>query len=573
MLQEIEEALRESDERYKILVDGGLFGVIIHDDGPFFITEKASEMWGYDSPEEMAEAMQGDIRNIFAPEYRENMKEKRALRYQTKETSTVEMEGLRKDGIRFPIMVSISVVPWKEAPRKMAIQCSYLDLTEINIERKKSEEARRKAHEKLEQRVQERTLELRTINRQLKHEIEKRKLVERELRKSERRYRMLFEKAGDAIFIIEAEGEAAGKIIDVNQTAVDMYGHFACDLINQSLNGFDVKNSAEEASGGMDRILKGGWITEEIEHRKKDGTIFPVEIRSGLLEIENHKLCHVFVRDITESKEVERRLIQNEKMATLGLLTAGIAHEINNPNSFITFNIPILRRYVTEMLPALKTHTSTHPDFKIAGMYFDAFREDILELVENIEHGSSRINKTVANLRPFARRKDKIERSWVEVRDVIEKAVSICHGEIQKRVKFINMEIPKDLPKIYVDPDILEQVLVNLLINAAQASDKAESWIQVKVGTDNKDLNGAIIEVIDNGCGMDEEIRERVFDPFFTTKPSESGTGLGLSLCQNMIDAIGGSIEVESEPEAGSTFRIRLKDSSNAGEDGYENTG
>ena len=282
------------------------------------------------------------------------------------------------------------------------------------------------------------------------------------------------------------------------------------------------------------------------------------------LEVKKNPPGSVIMRitDITESKEMERKLIQSEKMASLGLLTAGIAHEINNPNSFITFNIPIMRRYVTELLPVLKAHASTHPDFAIAGMSYDEFRDDILELIENIEHGSSRINKTVANLRSFARKKDKIERSWVEVRDVIERAVSICRGEIQKTVKSINIEIPKDLPEIYVDPDTLEQVLVNLIINAAHASDKEKSWIKVKAGTNNKDLNGVIIETIDNGCGMDEEILERVFDPFFTTKQSGSGTGLGLSLCENMINEMGGSIEVESEPEAGSTFRIRLYDSS-----------
>ena len=144
-----EEALRESAERYKTLVDGGLFGVIIHDDGPFFITGKAAEMWGYDSPEEMAEAMQGDIRNIFIPECRVGMVERREQRYKTKETSVAEITGLRKDDNPFPVMVSISVVPWKEAPRKEAIQCSYLDLTEINKERKKSEEVLQKSEEKL----------------------------------------------------------------------------------------------------------------------------------------------------------------------------------------------------------------------------------------------------------------------------------------------------------------------------------------------------------------------------------------------------------------------------------------
>jgi len=264
----------------------------------------------------------------------------------------------------------------------------------------------------------------------------------------------------------------------------------------------------------------------------------------------------VRISDITEGKLMQRQVMQSEKLASLGLLVSGIAHEINNPNNFIIFNIPIMRDYLNEMIPILDDYARVHPDFELFGMSYPEFRKDIFKLLDNIEHGSGRINTIVSDLREFSRRKDKHERRLVDLKQVVEKSVAICRSEIRKKVKTFEMNIPEGFPKIFTDPEAVEQVLVNILINAAHAADKEDSWVRLNVRSGETPHDHLIIEVSDNGCGMDDKSMGKIFDPFFTTKPVGTGTGLGLYVSHSLIKGLGGRIEVESEEGEGSMFRV-----------------
>jgi len=266
------------------------------------------------------------------------------------------------------------------------------------------------------------------------------------------------------------------------------------------------------------------------------------------------------IRDITRAKLMERQLVESQKLSSLGLLVSGIVHEIKNLNNCITFNIPILTEYLKELVPIIDDYAESHGDFELFGMSYPEFREDIFNLLGNLEHASGRINATVSSLGGFVRRNGKGKQRRVELKQVIERAVAICRCQVKKMVKSFEVDMAEDLPPIFIDPEALEQVLVNLLINAAQSTDKEDSWMRLKVKQADTWGGYVVIEVSDNGCGMDEETREKVFEPFFSTKASGRGTGLGLFVSRNLIEELRGRIEVDSEPGKGSSFRIILND-------------
>ena len=148
---------------------------------------------------------------------------------------------------------------------------------------------------------------------------------------------------------------------------------------------------------------------------------------------------------------------------------------------------------------------------------------------------------------------------WVSLRDVIEKAVTVCTGELKNKVKSFEIQASDGPLSVYTDSEALEQVVVNLLINAIQALDKEESWIKIRIAADPSRVDHLNVEVSDNGCGIAPALQNRIFDPFFTTKPPGTGTGLGLYVCRNLLDELGGEMTVESAPGKGSTFKISLQ--------------
>ena len=382
-----------------------------------------------------------------------------------------------------------------------------------------------------------------------------RKQTEHELQESTQKYRQLVENANEGIAVAQD-----GHLKFVNSKMIAIFGHSEQELLSLPFKNFIHPDDLDFALGHHLRKLDNPNVpnTYTIKIIHKSGKVKWIENNGVGIKWDDKPATLNFLTDITEKRLLERQLIQREKMASLGVLVSSIAHEINNPNNFVSFNIPILRDYIEEMIPIMDEYAGTHPQFELCNLTYPEFRQDIFKLIVNIENGSGRISSFVSNLRKFSQTKYKKPLIWVELKEVIESVHSICHSKIKSSVKSFVKQIPEDLPKIYTEPYALEQILLNLLVNAAQASDKHDSWIRLNVSVNNGERKQIGIEVSDNGCGIDQETQVKIFDPFFTTKSQTEGTGLGLYVCHTLVERLKGRIEVESEPGKGSVFRLVL---------------
>jgi len=431
------------------------------------------------------------------------------------------------------------------------------------VEHSRSQQALHEARSELERRVEERTAQLEKVNELLLKEIADRTHAQEELEASQSALQAVFDSISDPLVLIGP----AMEIRMLNHAAVKYYRLVAPKEPVGRICHLAFKGLAEPCEGCEvpAALLKGVNMTFE---------------RKGFMDPQRTEQVHIYpvkspesqaqgvllrISDVTEQKLIQQQLIQSEKMATLGVLATSIAHEINNPNAFISFNLPILWEYLEEVLPILDAYAETHPDLEIARMPYREFRRDVFNLLENMGHGAERIRTFVAGLKDFALMKDPRPGEWVNVSEVVERALSICRAQIKSAVKTLTADIPPGLPPVWADAHSLEQILINLLVNAAQAADKADSRVELRARVTDRWLDRLVIEVSDNGRGMNEETRQRIFDPFFTTKPRPEGTGLGLYVVHTLVGALQGRIEVESAPAEGSTFRVVLPDNDRRG--------
>ena len=406
-------------------------------------------------------------------------------------------------------------------------------------------------HDHLEELVGERTAELEKSNAELKTEIDSRKRMERLLRNNQDILRSVLDSFPEAAFVIDK----SGKIIvanDVSTRTLDIKegGQILDSTIRKYLSFtetekdlFDTLFTSEEA-----RTYESIYNGKILRH-----LLYPVLNKRG----ETIYLVSLSF-DITARRYMEMQFIQREKLASIGYLASGIAHEINNPNNFISFNIPILRDYVKDILPIVDEYAEHHEEFEPSNMKYPEFREDLFRILLNIEHGSQRITHTVSLLRDFSRKEEKISISQVDIKNVFEKALVISRGKIKRLVKTVKIDVPEGMPRIPSDEQVIEQIVINLLINAAHAVCEENAVVELRARVGKSPQDRFIIEINDNGVGMDAEMKMKAFEPFFTTKPRGEGTGLGLSLCQTLASVLKGKIEFESEPGKGSTFRLVL---------------
>jgi PAS domain S-box-containing protein len=246
------------------------------------------------------------------------------------------------------------------------------------------------------------------------------------------------------------------------------------------------------------------------------------------------------IQDVTERKQVEARLLLADRMVSIGTLAAGVAHEINNPLTYIVSNLELAAEAVEEM-----SGGGPSPQF-----------DQLAAMVAEARQGGERVRKIVRGLKTFSRA-DEERRAVLDVREVLEVAASMANNEIVHRARLVKDY--GETPAVFADEARLGQVFINLLVNAAQAlpDGRAETH-EICISTRSDEAGRAVIEVRDTGRGMSPEVRVRVFDPFFTTKPIGVGTGLGLSICHGIIAALGGEITVESEVGKGTVFRVAL---------------
>jgi signal transduction histidine kinase len=273
-----------------------------------------------------------------------------------------------------------------------------------------------------------------------------------------------------------------------------------------------------------------------------------------------------YVKDVTQEARVQEQLVHADKMASLGQLTAGVAHEINNPTQFIRENIRIVREALTDLMPILKAHHAAHPDLRVARLPFPFFEEQVPLLAADIEVGATRIRDIVASLKQYARSDQGKLDEEVDLGQIVATSLRLTHNQLKNTVEVIQ-EIDPVLPSIRGNVQQIEQVLVNILINACQAIQgarrgptgavSAKGRIRI-TGSHDRARNQVRLVLADDGPGMRPDVVRRIFDPFFTTKQDAGGTGLGLSIVYGIIEKHGGDIDVESEPGQGTEFTITL---------------
>ena len=424
-----------------------------------------------------------------------------------------------------------------------------------NAERVRAETELKKTQQELEERVSQRTAELSQSNEKLKAEISERSRIEDQLQHTKSMLQEVFDGIPDSLILIDRQ--MALKMI--NKSAAVYYNVEKLeDVIGQRCYRVAGKKDSCNNCRIRDAVSRGSEISYERKgrmnpERLEKVTIYPIDGNGR-----NPGDAIIRVTDITESRLFERQLIQREKMASLGIMVSSVAHEINNPNNFVTFNIPILKDYIGELMPIVDKFAADCPKLEFCNMPYREFREDLYRLLDNIMNGAARISSFVANLREFSQGDADQFKTYVDFKSVVEKVIAICGKKLKRSINSIELNIPQDLPKIYTAPHAIEQVLINLLINAAQAADKNDSRVILSISIGKNSQEHLILEITDNGCGMDERSKARLFDPFYTTRMPEGGTGLGLYVCHNLIKNLDGRIEVESQLGKGSKFTIIL---------------
>jgi polar amino acid transport system substrate-binding protein len=269
-------------------------------------------------------------------------------------------------------------------------------------------------------------------------------------------------------------------------------------------------------------------------------------------------------REVTERKlaleELRRhqdKLIQADKMASLGILVSGVAHEINNPNGLLLLNLPILRDVYEDAVAALEERYLREGDFLLGGISYSRMRTEVPQMLEEMVHASQRIKRIVEDLKDFARSDVVAVMEPFDVNRVVQAAVRLVDPSLRKATTRFSASYGENLPGISGNSLRIEQVLVNLLINACQSLPSSDRAITIATEYD-KATNRVLVSVQDEGVGIQPEHLPHLTDPFFTTKRESGGTGLGLSISAGIVQEHGGEMTFHEPPGGGTIVRLSL---------------
>ncbi len=526
------EALRESEEKYRTILDSieeAYFEVDIAGDFTFF-NDSLSKILGY-SKDELAGM---NNRDYMPPESSKKIYNLFNQIYKTgNPIKEVDYEIIRKDGSRGFHELSASLMQ-DEAGQPIGFRGIAHDITEV-------------------------------------------KLAEEALKESEEKYRTLFENASEAIVVAQD-----GVIKFANPKGEELYGYSKEELASRPLTYFIHEEDREMVGERHERRLRGEAPPSTYPFRiiNKAGDIKWVELNVSPFSWDNRPAALCFMTDVTERKKaqeekrkIETQLLQSEKMASIGQLAAGVAHEINNPTGFVSSNLETLSDYQNNMFSLIKEYKKLIADLKetVATAEYpgsipeqmerivalesevdiDYILDDSPNLIKESLEGTERIKKIVIDLKDFAHPGDQ-ELKYTDLNGNLESTLNIVSNEL--KYKATVTKDYGDLPEVQCHPQEINQVFMNLLVNAAQAIEKHG---EIRIVTRAVDRY-VEITISDTGAGIPEENLSKIFDPFFTTKDVGKGTGLGLNIAYNIIQNHKGTMDVKSEAGTGTTFIIRI---------------
>jgi PAS domain S-box-containing protein len=361
-----------------------------------------------------------------------------------------------------------------------------------------------------------------------------REQAQEELRYSEHKYRQLFELVSDALFLIDKD---SGRILEVNRAASEMYGYTRKELLE--LRNTDLSAEPESTMRATQEELT---VVLERSHKKKNGTVFPVEITASHLYWHGHKAHIAAIRDITERIKFKERLQQAQKMEAIGTFAGGIAHDFNNM-------LAVIFGYTEMALDKTAKDSAVHDD------------------LQNLYHAGRRARDLVMQILTFSRQSEQ-KMQAVQVNLIVKEALKFLRSSLPSSIQ-IRSNITSE-GKVQADPTQIYQVLMNLSSNAMHAMRHHGGVLEVSLDEVRMDTSFAAkhpeavadayvkLTVTDNGEGMSAEMIERIFDPFFTTKDKGEGTGLGLAVVHGIVESCHGFIKVSSKQGQGSVFNMFL---------------
>jgi len=373
--------------------------------------------------------------------------------------------------------------------------------------------------------------------------------AQKALIESEQRYRQLFEKAGEAVFLMQAQEPDIGRIVQANQAAARMHGYTVDELIGMSILALDTPEAAEGFAERNQRMQAGEWIHEEICHLKKDGTPFTTEVSVGVIDIGDQQYILAFYRDITDRKRIEAENAALEtqirlanKMEAIGTLASGIAHDFNN----------------------ILSAASGYTELSIPLVPQDSILSNNLQ---KIQQANKRAAELVRHILTLSREKESVAQV-LQPRLIIKEAIKLLRASLPATIE-IKQQIESNA-YIMGDAAQVHQIIMNLCVNAGHAMEASGGLLTISLLDEELDVaftrqyvhlrpgRYVVLRVADSGHGIPGEILDKVFDPYFTTKPQGKGTGLGLAVINGIVNNYRGAITVESAVGQGAQFTLFL---------------
>ncbi|MBV6625094.1 MAG: PAS domain S-box protein [Rivularia sp. (in: Bacteria)] len=423
-------------------------------------------------------------------------------------------------------------------------------------------------------------------------DITKRQQIETKLRQKEAQYRNIFEIINDGLLVIDLETKA---ILAANPAACKMHGYSKAEFLELTPLDCVHSSSHKQLTEFFAIVSSGKTFDATVIDIGKDGSIIDVEVRGSYFVYDGKPCALATVRDIRKQKQAEEKLqkqaktlqlalrkikstqaklVQSEKMSSLGQMVAGVAHEINNPVNFIHGNLKPACEYVQDLLRVLTLYQQHYPQpdaeiqAEIQAIELDFLQEDLIKILKSMQEGTTRIREIVLSLRNFSRL-DEADFKKANIHEGIDSTLMILNNRLKLKPGSPEIQIVKEydtsLPAIDCYAGQLNQVFMNILLNAIDAlEDKMKNSknihnYQITISTKLIQSKFIRITIADNGCGIPTKVQTKLFDPFFTTKEVGKGTGLGLSISyQIVVEKHRGKLYCYSKPAKGTEFVIEI---------------